>query len=362
MDKTQASTFKPVPGQNESLELFISEVENHLFFSKERNVKDNMTPEQRKALKSLSSWNKDPKCPRIFQIQDKGSRLVIEWKENYMKQMLKYLENISIFKEEEENPTLQNLKRIQEWTNKWHSEEQIGEEEKDWIETGGSKAAKIQGNIKTHKLNWPYRYIISCNGTPIENLAKWVEVYLKSLARQHPAYIKDTGHFLQYIEDLNTLKGPFNTDKILLVARDIQNFYPSCDTQKCIEAVELLLNSRPIQGPSTECIEALKITMPSNSTEFDLMFFTQIDGATSGSLDSRSMTDIFGAIHIAKVITERCPIKPENYVRFRDDTFDVCEDSNKDQQENRTDWMNDNIYPNKIKFEMKCNRKELTRK
>ena len=71
------------------------------------------------------------------------------------------------------------------------------------------------------------------------------------------------------------------------------------------------------------------------------------------------MVDIFGAIHIDKVIAERCPVKPENYPRLHDDTFDVCEDSNKYQQGNITNWMNDNIYPNKIKFEMKCNRKEL---
>ena len=109
------------------------------------------------------------------------------------------------------------MKRIQEWTNIWYREGQIGEEEKDWIETGGSKAAKIHGNIKTQKSNWPYRYIISFIGTPIEKLAEWAEVHLKSIARLHPAYIKDTGHFLQYIEDLNTSKGPFNTYKILLV-------------------------------------------------------------------------------------------------------------------------------------------------
>ena len=52
-----------------------------------------------------------------------------------------------------------------------------------------------------------------------------------------------------------------------------------------------------------------------------------------------SVKDIFGAIHIDKVIAERCPVGLENYLRFRDDTFDVCEDSNKDQQENITDWM-----------------------
>ena len=89
--------------------------------------------------------------------------------------------------------------------------------------------------------------------------------------------------------------------------------------------MKILLDSREKQNPSSECIlEALEITMSSNSTEFDSRFFTQVDGATIGSPDSGSATDIFGAIHIDKVILDQCPIEPENYRRYRDDTFDVC--------------------------------------
>ena len=47
---TKPSKFEPIPGQNESLELFISEGENYLFLSNtKRTVKDNMTSVQRKA-------------------------------------------------------------------------------------------------------------------------------------------------------------------------------------------------------------------------------------------------------------------------------------------------------------------------
>ena len=91
-------------------------------------------------------------------------------------------------------------------------------------DTLNSKPAKILANIKTQKRNWPYRHIISRIGTPIENLAKWVEYHLKLLSRQHKAYIKDTTHFLNYLEDLNISKGPFNADSVLLVTRDIANF------------------------------------------------------------------------------------------------------------------------------------------
>ena len=146
----------------------------------------------------------------------------------------------------------------------------------------------------------------------------------------------------------------------MLVSRDIRDFYPSCNTEKCLEAVKVLLDSREKQNPSSECIlEALEITMSSNSTEFDSRFFTQIDGATNGSPDSGSVTDIFGAIHIDKVIQDHCPIEPENYRRYRDDTFDVCLKSSEEDQKLVTNWMNENIYQDKIKFTANYDREKM---
>ena len=69
-------------------------------------------------------------------------------------------------------------------------------------------------------------------------LGKWVELKLKPPSRIHKAYIKDTSQFLQYIENLNTSKGPFDANSTLLITRDIANFYPSCDIEKCLQAVE----------------------------------------------------------------------------------------------------------------------------
>ena len=119
----------------------------------------------------------------------------------------------------------------------------------------------------------------------------------------------------------------------------------------CIEALRALLDTRQKHYPSTDCVlEALQITTRCNTTGFDSNFFTQIDGATIGSPDSGSVTDIFGAIHIDKVIQERCPIPPEDYCRYCDDTLDICTQSSIEEEKQATAWMNNNIYKNKIKF------------
>ena len=94
------------------------------------------------------------------------------------------------------------------WVTKWEREEQIGTEEAEYIICGNTKPAKVYANIKTHKKTWPYRYIVSCNNSAIEKLAQLVEYQLKSLAAQHPAYLKATKHLLKFIEDLNDQQGP----------------------------------------------------------------------------------------------------------------------------------------------------------
>ena len=96
----------------------------------------------------------------------------------------------------------------------------------------------MYGNIKTHTEGWPYRHIISCRDTVIQNIGRWVEYHLKQLSRQHAAYLKDTSQFLRYIEEQNQQNAPFSLQSTVLVSRDISNYYPSCDTNMCIESIK----------------------------------------------------------------------------------------------------------------------------
>ena len=78
---------------------------------------------------------------------------------------------------------------------------------------------------------------MSASGTATKNLARWIELQLKPPATKHQSYIRDTKSFLVYLEELNQKYAPFPADT-RLVSSDIKNFYPSCDTERCIEAVE----------------------------------------------------------------------------------------------------------------------------
>ena len=49
-----------------------------------------------------------------------------------------------------------------------------------------------------------------------------MEFQPKDLVRQHPAYLKDTKHFLKFIKNLNEDQGPFKENEIIMVWKQFQ--------------------------------------------------------------------------------------------------------------------------------------------
>ena len=170
-----------------------------------------------------------------------------------------------IFRKDDDNPTKDHIKRMKEWRDKWI--EVFDDDEAIWLLNNEAKPATIYANPNTHKDSWPLWDIISCCGTAIENVAKWVEIHLGHLAKIHPTYIED---FLKRIEQINekyALLPP--TTLLRVISWDIENLYPSCDTEKVNEAARKRLEGRVSKFPPTEYVtEAVKIVMSSNNCEF----------------------------------------------------------------------------------------------
>ena len=136
-------------------------------------------------------------------------------------------------------------------------------------------------------------------------------------------------------------------------------------TEKCIEAVKKVLetntNEYSLDSSLIECIqEALIIAMSSNNATFNGKFFTQVNEATIGGPESASTTDIFGAIHIDTIVREGDgSLIPQDWKRYRDDTFDIYTNCNWEMIENLTKYLNNAVLLGKIKFEPEYSEKHL---
>ena len=151
-------------------------------------MSDNLEKEERGALKNFRKWNREG-SDKIIRIQDKSTRLMIDSKERIIQETERTLNDGKTFRKEEDNPMKDHIKKVKEWRDIWI--EVFDEDEAIWLLNNEAKPATIYANPETHKDGWPLRHIISCCGTAIENVAKWIEVHLRNLAKIHPTYIED---------------------------------------------------------------------------------------------------------------------------------------------------------------------------
>ena len=90
----------------------------------------------------------------------------------------------------------------------------------------------MYGLVKTHKNNNPARIIMSGCDTAIESSSIFVAKVLDDIASNLPSRIKDTGHMLDIIDEINSSSLPSNS---ILVGFDIVNTFPSIDNKSCIK-------------------------------------------------------------------------------------------------------------------------------
>ena len=91
----------------------------------------------------------------------------------------------------------------------------------------------------------------------------------------------------------------------------------------CIQAVEKVVTQYPehvLEMPVDCILEALRITMWTNTGKPGNMFYTQINGATIGGTESASVTDIFGAKYTDPIAIQ---VGAKDIKRYRDGTLDV---------------------------------------
>ena len=194
---------------------FIGKVRIDLFGNQNKKTwaSYNLEKEERVALKNFRKWNQEG-SDNIIRIQSKSARLVIDSKERITQETERTLNDGKTFRKEEVNPTKDHIKKVKEWRDRWI--EVFDDDEAIWLLNNEAKPATIYANPKTNKDGWPLHHIISCCGTAIENVAKWIEVHLRHLAKIHPTYIEDTRHFLKRIEEINKKYAPLPPTTLLI--------------------------------------------------------------------------------------------------------------------------------------------------
>ena len=237
------STWMPPKDRNQTLEIYIKAIrgdtEKLLTAAKKRRTKDNLTHEERQALKHLRRHD-----DIVIKPADKGSAIVVQSKVDYIHEAERQLSNSTCYRKLTKDPTPDIIREVKKAVNLMYNNETIDKWTMRYLTPNHIRTAKFYLLRKIHKPGNPGRPIVSSTGSPTENFSHFVDYHLRPLVTALPSHIQDTTHFLSKLLKLPSL--PQNT---LLVTLDVTSIYTNIPHEEGTRACEEILDTWPSQDP-----------------------------------------------------------------------------------------------------------------
>ena len=159
---------------------------------------DNITKEQRKALKETRSW-KD----KVIQLADKGNAMVVMEKRDYDRKIRELLKDTSTYRKLQKDPTPTQESKISRKLISLHNGKEIMAKLYNRLRSSGSQLPRIYGLPKIHKESVPLRPIVSCIGSPSYQLSKSI---ISPLEGKTSSHVLNSKHFAETMRDI-TVRG-----------------------------------------------------------------------------------------------------------------------------------------------------------
>ena len=314
------SDWVPPLQKSVALESYLESVKIQLAEIKPSNPKNNLSHNEYKALTELVN-----NTEIILKKADKGTTTVIMNKCDKIQEAQTHLNNREHYKPLKNAMAEETLQRVNELATRLHQNNYIDDMTKKWFsQTRNPPRIPIFYTLtKIHKQNPVGRPIISgCEG-PTERLSSFVDKLLQPIAQSQKSYLKDTTHFINFIEKT---KVPPNT---ILVSMDVTSLYTNIPQEEGIttvcKAYEKFHNYNP-PIPSHNLKEMLCLILKENSFQFIGKNYLQTHGTAMGTKMAVAFANIFMAEIETKLINQS-NTKPIKWKRYIDDIFSLW-DSN----------------------------------
>ncbi|XP_053546886.1 uncharacterized protein LOC128638774 [Bombina bombina] len=320
--KTDSSEITPfrTPGafdprsQNPSITAYtnyLSQVSKNI---PKRRRMDNLTKDERQALKSLTE-----DTTIVIRPADKGGAVVVMDLQQYRSELLGQITDQKTYRILQTDPTNQLKRYIDEKLDRWCEMGSITIQEQKFLKRDYPIAPTIYTLPKIHKdpNNPPGRPIVSARGSLLQPLAEFLDFHLQPMVKRMKSYTQDSNAFIRSIIQLNDIQP---TD--LLVTMDVCSLYTVIPHKLGIAAVVNHLRKSPYVGPPEEVmVDLLTICLENNFFRFENNFYLQMEGTAMGSNMAPSLANLFMADYesIQMKVYEMDAIS--FYCRYIDDVF-----------------------------------------
>ena len=264
-------------------QLAISEITT--FVQKWKKPKqDNMSFEERKALKDL----KDIKNIIVVQA-DKGGKIVVMNKEEYVTKIEEKLNNTNLY-EEVSDPTNTIKTKITELTTRLFKSNRITQRMKYEL-SSIDDIAKIRGQPKLHKDNHPMRIVTCARNTITSPISQFAFSFIKQLRETINNTVCNTSKFVEEI-----IQVKLEQDE-RFASLDVEDLFNNIPVTRAVDiAINLIRKSEKFCESNltkTDLKQILLMSLNNSYFQFNEKFYRQKQGLPMGNTLSPILADLY---------------------------------------------------------------------
>ena len=152
-------------------------------------------------IKALRELSRDPTL--VIKSADKGSGIVVEDRETYIRDGLVHLTDTNLYKKVDSDPTTMLGEALNIFTDNLYKKGVIDTITREYLLFKSDNMPRTQQMYflkKIHKSQTAVRPICSGCGGPTEKLSRLIDHYIKPFVPHIKSYIRDSGHLIETLE------------------------------------------------------------------------------------------------------------------------------------------------------------------
>ena len=308
------SKWQPPPQPSVALENYLERTKFEIATTVFSDARDNLSAKQRQTLSALRA-NKRVNIMKA----DKGTTTVVMDTYDKIKEGNQQLLDQKFYIPLTEPIVSLTATKAKTIVNTLFTNGHIDSMTYKWLNQGQNPPSipEFYTLTKIHKPSPVGRPIVSGSGGPTERILSFVDSLLRPIAQKQESYIKNTTHFVNFIENTKL------PDKAVLATLDVCSLYTNIPQEEGINVIchyydEHYQSEAPI--PTQTLGDLMRLILKENSFQFNGEHFLQTHGIAMGTKMAVAFAVIFMA-HIEKQLLASSPHKPIIWKRFIDDIF-----------------------------------------
>jgi hypothetical protein len=310
----------------------------------------NLSPSESRAIRDIRA-----NSSVIIRTADKGGKIVIQDRKNYIFESLRQLNDLNFYKEIDQPIFLQTAKMIKRIVDNLYRNGHITKSQLRFLLPPDFPRPRHFYTLpKIHKDSdkWtipnlipPGRPIVSGCNSESAAVEQFIDFHLQPIAKSIPTFIRDSNHLIALLDSL-----PIQQSDILF-SLDVVSLYTNIPIFDGIQKIKLAFSDNPdVTRPDSSILKLLEITLLRNDFKFLDKTYLQTKGTAMGKKYAPSFANIY--MHYwEKAVLSAIGLQPKFWKRYIDDIFGIWEHSEVELR-SFVDTIN-NLNPN-IKTTLVC--------